>query len=190
MVPFPKTDKRVPFHLDCNSTSVSIFCLCRLPKDRQEYVECFSCHGLYHPHCVSIPEWVIKSRLQWNCQKCRNTMAKMGSKNILAGAIIRTNKWHFIQFLYFLLSNLFGVKVCSSLHADISYFLCFMILNVKTSACRLDLLECLLDPLFCHHNQNNKWHTFPARLLSPSKHLRVLLSPSKVLSETKFIFNG
>ena len=85
IVPFLKTDKRAPFHLGCNSISVPIFCLCRLPKDRQEYVECFSCHGLYHPHCVSIPEWVIKSRLQWNCQKCRNTMAKMGSKNILAG---------------------------------------------------------------------------------------------------------
>ena len=86
MVPFPKTDERVPFHLGCNSISVPIFCLCRLPKDRKEYVECFSCHGLYHPDCVSIPEWAIKSRLQWNCQKCRNTMAKMGSKNILAGA--------------------------------------------------------------------------------------------------------
>lgn len=83
--PFPKTDKRVPFHLGCNSISVPIFCLCRLPKDRKEYVECFSCHGLYHPDCVSIPEWAVKSRLQWNCQKCRNTMAKMGSKNILAG---------------------------------------------------------------------------------------------------------
>ena len=85
IVPFPKTDKRAPFHLGCNSISVPIFCLCRLPKDRKEYVECFSCHGLYHPDCVSIPEWAIKSRLQWNCQKCRNTMAKMGSKNILAG---------------------------------------------------------------------------------------------------------
>ena len=41
MTPFPKTEKRVPYHLACNKVSIPIFCLGRLPNDiRQEYVEC------------------------------------------------------------------------------------------------------------------------------------------------------
>ena len=38
MSPFPKTEKRVPRHLGSIKSSVAIYCVCRLPYDREEYV--------------------------------------------------------------------------------------------------------------------------------------------------------
>ena len=87
MTPFPKTERRVPYHLSSNKISIPIFCLCRLPNDKQEYVECFGCHGWYHPECASIPECVINSRLHWKCHKCRSSTNKMRSRNIASGVI-------------------------------------------------------------------------------------------------------
>ena len=40
MKPFPKTNRRVHCHLSCNRNSVPIFCLCRLPNNKQEYIQC------------------------------------------------------------------------------------------------------------------------------------------------------
>ena len=42
MVPFPKTTRRVPYHLHNSKATVDIFCICRMPNDNQEYVQCFS----------------------------------------------------------------------------------------------------------------------------------------------------
>ena len=39
MVPFPRTTQRVPFHLGCNKSTVAIYCICRLPYDKHEYVQ-------------------------------------------------------------------------------------------------------------------------------------------------------
>ncbi|CAH3143466.1 unnamed protein product [Porites evermanni] len=52
MKPFPKTKRRVHCYLFCNRNFVPIFCLCRLPK--QEYIQCCSCRGWYHPRCCSV----------------------------------------------------------------------------------------------------------------------------------------
>ena len=51
MTPFPKTNKRVQYHISWNKTDVPIFCLGRLPNER-EYVQCSSCHGWYHLECA------------------------------------------------------------------------------------------------------------------------------------------
>ena len=71
MTPFPKTDRRVQTHLSYNKTAIKIFCLCSLPNDKKEYVECFSCKGWYHPECASIPTWAVNSKVPWKCPKCK-----------------------------------------------------------------------------------------------------------------------
>ena len=72
MVPFPKTTRRVPFHISCNKSSVAIYCLCRMPYDKEEYVQCsYRCRAWYHTSCVNIPEWAINSGRKLKCGKCR-----------------------------------------------------------------------------------------------------------------------
>ena len=72
MPPFPKTEKRVPRHLGSITSSVAIYCVCRLPYDREEYVQCSNgkCKKWYHPTCVKIPAWAINSNRKWRCNKC------------------------------------------------------------------------------------------------------------------------
>ena len=55
MFPFPKTTRQVPYHVHNSRTTLDIFCVCRMPNDNQEYVQCFQCNGWYHPTCVDIP---------------------------------------------------------------------------------------------------------------------------------------
>ena len=69
MVPFPKTEERVPFHLGCKKSFVSIFCECRLSNDRAEYVQCFTFRTWYHPTCANRPECAVKSKRRWRCSK-------------------------------------------------------------------------------------------------------------------------
>ena len=72
MSPFPKTEKRVPRYLGSIKSSVAIYCVCRLPYDREEYVQCSNgkCKKWYHPTCVKIPAWAINSNRKWRCNKC------------------------------------------------------------------------------------------------------------------------
>ena len=72
MSPFPKTEKRVPRYLGSVKSSVAIYCVCRLPYDREEYVQCSNgkCKKWYHPTCVKIPAWAINSNRKWRCNKC------------------------------------------------------------------------------------------------------------------------
>lgn len=72
MSPFPKTTRRVPYHMVQKKTSVPIFCQCRFPNDKREYVECFKCSSWYHTECVQVPEWAINSKTKWQCQKCKD----------------------------------------------------------------------------------------------------------------------
>ena len=81
MTPFPKTNKRVHYHLSSNKTTVPVFCLCRLPNDKKEYVECLSCHGWYHLECASIPKWAVNSRIPWKCPNCRTNKLKVKVAN-------------------------------------------------------------------------------------------------------------
>ena len=76
MIPFPKTSRRVPYHVTKKMTTVAIFCVCRMPNDKKEYVQCSQCNGWYHPTCVSIPDWVINSRRRWKCDTCRGKNAR------------------------------------------------------------------------------------------------------------------
>ena len=76
MASFPKTSRRVIHHLGTAKQTVAIYCVCRLPNDKQEYVQCFECHGWYHPSCVNVPEWAIITKRRWRCDKCRNKTIK------------------------------------------------------------------------------------------------------------------
>ena len=73
MVPFPRTTRRVPFHLGCNKSTVAIYCICRLPYDKDEYVQCsYKCRAWYHPTCVNVPAWALNSGRKWRCSKCKD----------------------------------------------------------------------------------------------------------------------
>ena len=76
MVPFPRTSRRVPYHLTKNMTTVAIYYVCRMPNDKKEYVQCSQCNGWFHPTCVSIPDWVINSKRSWRCDTCRRKNAR------------------------------------------------------------------------------------------------------------------
>ena len=76
MAPFPRTSQQVPYHLTKNMTTVAIFCVCRMPNDKEEYVQCSQCDGWYHSTCVNIPYWVINSNRRWRCDKCRGKNAR------------------------------------------------------------------------------------------------------------------
>ena len=72
MLPFPKTTRKVPLHISSKKLSVAIYCVCRMPYDKEEYVQCsYRCRAWYHTSCVKIPEWAINSGRKWKCGKCR-----------------------------------------------------------------------------------------------------------------------
>ena len=72
MAPFPSSTRRVIYHNDQKRTLVQIFCGCRLPNDKKEYVQCFKCSGWYHLDCERVPDWAVNSKRKWQCQKCKN----------------------------------------------------------------------------------------------------------------------
>lgn len=76
MVPFPRTTRRVPYHLTTRNTTVPIFRVCRMPNDKKEYVQCSQCCGWYHPTCVNIPMYAISTNRKWRCDKCRASHAR------------------------------------------------------------------------------------------------------------------
>lgn len=64
MVPLSKASWLVPYHASENITNVVIFCVWRMLNDKKA-VQCFQGNGWYHPACVSIPDWMIKSNRRW-----------------------------------------------------------------------------------------------------------------------------
>ena len=64
-------------------TKVPIFCICRLPYDKEEYVQFCKYHACYHTGCVKVPEWAVNTKRKWGCQKCKDDIA-LKPKNILA----------------------------------------------------------------------------------------------------------
>ena len=56
--------------MNTKKISVPIFCECRLPNDKKEYAQCSQYSRWYHPNCVMVPEWVIKTKRKY--QKCKN----------------------------------------------------------------------------------------------------------------------
>ena len=70
MVPLSKASWLVPHHASENISNVVIFCVWRMPNGRKDE-QCFQCNGWYHPTCVSIPDWMIKSNRRWKYDTCR-----------------------------------------------------------------------------------------------------------------------
>ena len=71
ITPFPTTTRRVPYHTDTKKITVPIFCVSP-SKWQKEYVQCSQCCSWYHPNCVMVPEWAIKTKRKWQCQKWKN----------------------------------------------------------------------------------------------------------------------
>ena len=56
---FPETSTQVPWHTTVGHNT--IYCLCRMPNDKTEYVQCAGCDDWYHPRCArSLPQHVIQ----------------------------------------------------------------------------------------------------------------------------------
>ena len=72
MAPLPSSTRRVIYHNDQKKTLVQIFCGCRLPNDKKEYVQCFKCSGWYNLDSERVRDWAINSKRKWQCQKCKN----------------------------------------------------------------------------------------------------------------------
>ena len=73
MVPFPRTSRRVPYHAINKRKAVTIYCVCRMPYDKESLnVECCQCKHWYQPTCVTIPAWAINTNRKWRCNKCRS----------------------------------------------------------------------------------------------------------------------
>ena len=50
---------------------VPIYCVCRLPDDESEMIQCSECAEWYHTSCVIVDRRVVENRNQkWNCIKC------------------------------------------------------------------------------------------------------------------------
>ena len=52
MTPFPKTARRVLRHLAPTRMTVAIYCVCRMPNDKREYVQCSQCNRVGNTLCV------------------------------------------------------------------------------------------------------------------------------------------
>ena len=83
MAPFPTTEMTVPRHPNTKKTKIPIFCDCRLPNDKKEYVMCWKCSGWYHPGCAQVPEWAINSKRKWQCQRCKDRRTLRPSNSLV-----------------------------------------------------------------------------------------------------------
>ena len=73
MTLFPETTMRVPWHDNVRERIVPIFCLCRMPNDNKEYVQCTGCKQWYHPGCAKVPDSArSKRRQRWFCHMCES----------------------------------------------------------------------------------------------------------------------
>ena len=84
MTPFPNTAKRVPFHLAMQKAKVPIFCICRLPYDKEDMSSV--ANDWYRTDCVKVPEWAVNTKRKWGCRKCEDGIA-LKPKNILTSII-------------------------------------------------------------------------------------------------------
>ena len=68
--PFPTTSRSRKPLPQRGSTTVNVFCKCRLPEDGR-MIQCDSCKEWYHSHCVTVPESVWSdSNSVWHCASC------------------------------------------------------------------------------------------------------------------------
>ena len=65
---------------------VPIFCICRRPYDKEEYVQYCKCRAWYHTDFVEVPESAVNTKRKWGCQKCKDDIG-LKPKNILASII-------------------------------------------------------------------------------------------------------
>jgi hypothetical protein len=65
--PFPRASKRPKKTKEEDDTlTLDVYCLCRLPENFDNMVECDECGKWYHYGCVGYK----KTRGLWNCMKC------------------------------------------------------------------------------------------------------------------------
>lgn len=70
--PFP-ADARYPSMRVVKSFKIPLYCICRLPDNREEKMgECDECKEWFHKSCLSIPQQVFEEDYKkgWRCTKC------------------------------------------------------------------------------------------------------------------------
>ena len=77
MTPFPKQGKRrvglgggrkVP------STTVALYCVCRMPDDGSKLIQCKRCLEWFHLSCVQLDSTKSYTRVRWSCPDCIHFM--------------------------------------------------------------------------------------------------------------------
>ena len=68
---FPETSTQVPWHTTVGHKTVTIYCLCRMPNDKREYVQCAGCDDWYQPRCAKIPASARNTKRKWFCSRCK-----------------------------------------------------------------------------------------------------------------------
>lgn len=77
MAPFPKKGKRcVGFSggRKVPSTTVALYCVCRMPNDGTKHIQCQRCLEWFHLNCVQLDPTKCYRRVQWSCAECTNFM--------------------------------------------------------------------------------------------------------------------
>lgn len=76
MFPFPKASEQVPYHVTENITTVVIFCVCRIPNDKKEYVWCFQCNGWWYIQ----PVWAFLTG--WSTETGDGSVTPAGGRRV------------------------------------------------------------------------------------------------------------
>ena len=74
LLPFPLRSKRRRINRP-QLQRVPIFCICRLPDDGTQMVQCHKCEDWFHTKCVRVPKaCLMKENQTWSCPSCRQTL--------------------------------------------------------------------------------------------------------------------
>ena len=72
IIPFPSNRRRVPAQNKSRDVDqVPVYCVCRLPHDDRQMVQCTQCEDWYHTDCVRVPQDFISQKTKpWYCSFC------------------------------------------------------------------------------------------------------------------------
>ena len=68
ITPFPTLRKQEKRCMIVQSEIVPVYCICRLPSNKSEMIQCSSCTMCYHMECIKLPDTVRSQK--WLCFQC------------------------------------------------------------------------------------------------------------------------
>ena len=68
-----------------------VFCICRMPEDRDvNWIQCSTCKEWYHTDtCISVPSCYFESRKAWHCNQCMYFYVDMTCVHVDLGNLLR-----------------------------------------------------------------------------------------------------